>query len=480
MNKNNNEIIIQKNKLAYLIISFVQGITTISDLAVQYFFKDVLLLQPAEMSRVMSILMIPWIIKPILGLITDLVPIFGYRRKVYICGCGFISIICWVLLAYSVPGLIKTTIYLFIISLAFSFASVLGEAIVVELSNLEEDDPTEKAKHYVSLFFLCKNIGVLIASFFKGYLVEILTMKQMFLFAALVPMLTFIAGLILVEKRIQTKDDKSISINQDVKENLLEKDDKNNIVLEKKQLIKEFLWFIKKKEAYIPAIYVVILFASPNFGDPLFYYMTNFLFFTPSELGIISLMSTIGVLFAIISYRHYFKKFTFKVIVGLSASLYFLFTFIALLLVLRFNISIGVSDFTVCVLGFMFLSVLGELSMMPMLSLACLICPKNLEATVYSFFMSALNLGLLISILSGSVLTQYLGVTANNFQNLPDLIVISNIGKLVPIALLFFIDNKYFEPAENKDIVIRENKEVIEDSAEVLNNPGENIKKLII
>ena len=83
---NTKKIIKKKfnNKLCYLLISFHSGICTLSELAIQYYFKDTLKLQPGSMSRILSISSIPWTIKPIFGLITDLCPIFGYRRKFYI------------------------------------------------------------------------------------------------------------------------------------------------------------------------------------------------------------------------------------------------------------------------------------------------------------------------------------------------------------------------------------------------------------
>ena len=35
----------------------------------------------------------------------------------------------------------------------------------------------------------------------------------------------------------------------------------------------------------------------------------------------------------------------------------------------------------------------NNVTTMPMLTLACILCPKNLEGSVYAMFMSALNLG---------------------------------------------------------------------------------------
>jgi folate/biopterin transporter len=474
-NQDYRQKVIDSNKLSYLIISFSQGITSIADLAVQFYFKDVLLLQPAQMSLIFSLLMLPWVIKPLLGLLTDLVPIFGFRRKVYIMLCGLASIMAWLSMAFIVESVSGAIICLFINSLSLSFASVLGEAIVVELSNIEFEGNHEKAKNYVSLFFLCKHIGILIASFFKGFLLEIMTINHIFLLSCFVPVFIFFAGLNLIE----------IDKYYEYKETLLEhiqvvqskKVAEDN--LSKIRLIKEFFKFIKRKEAYIPAIYVVILFATPNFGDTFFYYMTNFLGFQPVQLGLIALATTIGVLTALISYRAYFKTWSFKLLVTVSTFLYFVFTFLCLILVLRYNLIIGIPDLAVCIFGYAFLSILGELSMLPMLSLACMICPKSLEGTVYSFFMSSLNLGQCLSTLFGASLTSALGITATDFTRLPHLIMISNLCNLVPILVLYFIDDKYLEPKSNIELDISKDSEYLADQEELMNNESTKLYRLL-
>ncbi|GKD37935.1 probable folate-biopterin transporter 2, partial [Tanacetum coccineum] len=49
----------------------------------EYYMKDVQKVQPSEAQAYSGITNIPWIIKPIWGLLTDVVPILGYRRRPY-------------------------------------------------------------------------------------------------------------------------------------------------------------------------------------------------------------------------------------------------------------------------------------------------------------------------------------------------------------------------------------------------------------
>lgn len=56
--------------------------------SVQYYMKDVQKLQPSEAQFYSGIIQIPWIIKPLWGLMTDIVPIFRLRRRPYFIFAG--------------------------------------------------------------------------------------------------------------------------------------------------------------------------------------------------------------------------------------------------------------------------------------------------------------------------------------------------------------------------------------------------------
>lgn len=49
----------------------------------EYYMKDVQKVQPSESQVYSGIASIPWIVKPLWGLLTDVLPIYGYRRRPY-------------------------------------------------------------------------------------------------------------------------------------------------------------------------------------------------------------------------------------------------------------------------------------------------------------------------------------------------------------------------------------------------------------
>lgn len=66
-----------------------QGVSIgLSKVSIQYYMKDEQKLQPSEAQIYFGIIQIPWIIKPLWGLLTDIVPILGYRRRPYFIFAG--------------------------------------------------------------------------------------------------------------------------------------------------------------------------------------------------------------------------------------------------------------------------------------------------------------------------------------------------------------------------------------------------------
>ena len=447
-----NEVIKKYNKLSYLLIAFHQGVSYISQLAVQYFFKDELKIEPHHLAQINSIIHIPWAIKPILGLITDLLPIFGYRRKVYIILCGIINLMCWLYMTFYTNTATMACVMIFLINLTLSFCSVLGEAVVVELSKMETEDQESKAKDFVSLFFLARTVGELLSSYLKGLFVDIMPLRTIFFISSFIPVLLVISGFMLIEN----KSNESNSLQEEEQTNLMERQSESQSEPtqpnpQTKNLFQEFMTFICQKYILIPLMFIIVFKATPSYYDPFFYFITNELKINATDLGKISFFSTIAILIAILVYKTYMKNFNFKNMIIIGTIISFVISFACFLLVLRVNIKMGISDFWLLLFTNSFLSMVGEFVLLPILSLACVLCPKNLEGTVYSVFMSSLNLGGILSSLNGGILTSMMGISTKNYDNLHWLVFVSKISSLLPLPMLCCIDDKYFHSEKKEE-----------------------------
>ena len=68
-----------------------------------------------------------------------------------------------------------------------------------------------------------------------------------------------------------------------------------------------------------------------------------------------------------------------------------------IIIICRENVALGIPDKLFCIGDSIILQIIGELNMLPILVLACRMCPKNIEGTMYALIMSTLNLGSLLS-----------------------------------------------------------------------------------
>jgi hypothetical protein len=102
------------------------GVIELSRLAINYLFKDDFLLDPYEMSLIMGITSIPWVIKPLWGYTSDTFPILGYRRKSYLVFLSFVQTFLWLVLTFWATNIYLTVFILLMIELCISFCNVIG------------------------------------------------------------------------------------------------------------------------------------------------------------------------------------------------------------------------------------------------------------------------------------------------------------------------------------------------------------------
>ena len=406
-------------------------------MALSYLYKDDFLLSPSDVAKINSICLIPWIIKPVYGLISDSIPIFGYRRKPYLFIFGVLGSVCWILMSFSANTITKAVTFILIGQVCTAFCNVIGEALVDETSQRQKDvDPEAGAKN-VSMFFLIKSVGSLMTAFSSGALLEIMDKRNVFLITASFPLILVISSILLKESTESNDNDIEITNYQTI-ESEVKYSNKNNHPEFKKQF-NLFISFIKLDQIYKPVIFIFIYIATPSYGDPMFYFYTNELKFTPSIMGRLKLIYGIASVLGIMIYNKYLKNISFKKIMFWSTIISMIFNMLSIVVVTRINLLIGITDFWFCITADALTIALAEINSMPLLVLACNLCPKNIEGTLYAFLMSVNNFGYLASNQFGALLTNILGITNTNFKNLSWLIVISNIILVLPLPALSLI-----------------------------------------
>ena len=162
-----------------------------------HWFKETLNWDPVTISASLSILDIPWIIKPLWGAISDFVPLFGYRRRPYLVIASVTAFLAfaWVATidtaATMVPALTVTAI-------AMAVSSTLCGALLVETGQR-----SNQSASFVNQQWLWFNIAQMISVLVAGYLIEIFSptgaLHVAASIAAVAP-LTIIAGVWLIKR----------------------------------------------------------------------------------------------------------------------------------------------------------------------------------------------------------------------------------------------------------------------------------------
>lgn len=154
---------------------------------------------------------------------------------------------------------------------------------------------------------------------------------------------------------------------------------------------------MKKPFIYKPILFILMFMMTPNSGSAMFFFYTNRLGFEPEFIGMMKLFGSAGQLLAILLYNQYLKGIPFKKFFIASTFVCVLCGMTMLVLVTRANVALGIPDKAFSLGDTAIIQIIGELNILPILVLACRLCPKKIEATMYAMIMSTLNLGSLIS-----------------------------------------------------------------------------------
>ncbi|HEY9769395.1 MAG TPA: folate/biopterin family MFS transporter [Coleofasciculaceae cyanobacterium] len=399
--------------LAILTVYFVQGILGLARLAVSFFLKDDLGLTPAEVAALTGITALPWIIKPLFGFVSDGLPIFGYRRRPYLILAGLLGSASWVALATLVDNALTATLVILLTSLSVAISDVIVDSLIVERAR---EESLSQSGSLQSLSWGASALGGLLTAYFSGLLLQHLSSDRVFEITAAFPLIISAVAWIIAEEKVD-------------KDNL---EGKSPVKGQMKQL-----WSaLKQKQVWLPIAFLFVWQATPTADSAFFFFSTNELGFEPEFLGRVRLVTSLASLIGIFLFQRYLKTVPFRKILGWSTVIAAVLGMTTLLLVTHTNRALGIDDRWFSLGDSLILSVVGQITWMPVLVLSARLCPKGVEATLFALLMSIWNLSGLLSHEFGALLTSWLGVTENNFDQLWLLVTITNLSTLLPLPFL--------------------------------------------
>ncbi|KAK8919343.1 putative folate-biopterin transporter 2 [Platanthera zijinensis] len=156
-------------------------------------------------------------------------------------------------------------------------------------------------------------------------------------------------------------------------------------------------------------------------------------------VGFIFSIGSIGSLFGVLLYQNLLKDYPFRDLLFWVQLLTGFAGMLDLILVLRLNLKLGMPDYLFVVIDECVSQMIWRIKWMPLLVLSSKLCPSGIEGTFFALLMSIDNAGLLSSSWGGGLLLHLLKVTRTEFRNLWTAILIRNILRVFPLALLFLV-----------------------------------------
>ncbi|GER31063.1 major facilitator superfamily protein [Striga asiatica] len=408
--------------IAVAMVYFVQGVLGLSRLAVNFYLKDDLHLDPAETAVVSGVSSLPWLVKPLYGFISDSFPLCGYRRRSYLVLSGVLGAFSWSMMATIVDSKYSVALCILLGSLSVAFSDVVVDSMVVERARGESQSVSGSLQ---SLCWGSSAFGGIVSSYFSGSLVDAYGVRFVFGLTALLPLITSAVAVLVKEQPLHDSTKKLNTLS----------DSAGLLGCSKYSLIQ--LWdAVKQPNVFLPTLFIFLWQATPQSDHAMFYFITNELRFTPEFLGRVKLVTSIASLVGVGIYNGFLKDVRLRKMFLVTTVIGSVLGMTQVFLVSGLNRKFGISDEWFAVGDSLILTVLGQVSFMPVLVLAAKLCPEGMEATLFATLMSISNGGSVLGGLIGAGLTQLFGVTKDKFDNLTWLIILCNLSSLLPLPLL--------------------------------------------
>jgi MFS family permease len=362
--------------LFFGLVYVVEGIGQTGGLIAQplnYYLKQTFGWTPVQVSAYLTILNLPWIIKPVYGIVSDFLPLFGYRRKSYliIANAAATVAFCWVT-QITEPGAL--IFVLLLTAYAMAISSTLCGAILVENGQRLGASDT-----FVNQQWLWFNIAALASGFIGGQLAERLppdaALHAAAVIVAVAPLVVVFTGWYLISEP------------------------KSSIYLpEMKKTFAGLVTAFTQRELWFVAAFLFLYYLSPGLGTPLYYHMTDELKFSQLYIGILGSISSAGWIAGALLYRRLFKGISAKNLLNLSILLGTLTaaSFIFLL-----------DEAAAAIINF-FSGFAGMIAFVATLTLAADYCPHRAEGFAFAALMSITNFSGALSDNIGSFLYEHL------------------------------------------------------------------------
>jgi MFS family permease len=355
---------------------------------------------PVQIAASLAVLDVPWIVKPFYGMLSDFLPLFGYRRRSYLllANVGAIAAFLWTTQALTPAPIVFA---LLLTSIAMAASSTVCGALLVE-----NGQKHRASAAFINQQWLWFNVAVMVATLLGGELIEYLSPEGALHAAAGIAAAAPIA---IVVSCVWLVDEAPAGIN----------------IAEFRRALRGFLETFRSRTLWLVAAFLFFYYFSPGFGTPLYFHMTDHLHFSQGMIGLLSSVSAGGWVAGGLIYRYRLSAMASRALLNLSI-------WAGTLSTLAF---LGLVDETSAIAIYFLNGVAGMIANIATLALAADHCPRHSEGFAFAALMSVMNVATPLHDTIGALLYEHV------FDNrLAPLIVVSAAFTAVVFLLIPLLD----------------------------------------
>jgi predicted MFS family arabinose efflux permease len=377
----------------FAVVYFAQGMWYLPNQAVTIVLKE-RGLSAGQVADFFFISTVPWLIKPVYGLVSDFVPLFGRRRQSYLlltsalaAGAGFV-------LGLGVEPTYGWLAGLFtVMALGLAFTDVLVDALMVETGK-----PLGLTGAFQAVQWGAIEAASILVGEVGGYLAQQRSLSTAFVVAASFPLLCFAMTLGFVREAPVRSEREAF-----------------------RETMRSIRLALAEREIWIVAGFIFFYNFSPSFGPALVFYQTDTLGFSQQFIGHLGALSAIAGVIGAFVYAPLSRRVPLRHLInwsigaGVVATLAYLGyrgTWSALVIEIAFG---GV----------------GMITQLAFLDLAAKSCPRHVEATFFALLMSVFN--------GGAQLSQNVGGRLYDWYGYTPLVLISAVFTALAWVLVPFV-----------------------------------------
>jgi MFS family permease len=364
----------QRLALLFGIVYFAQGMWYLPNQTITIVLKE-RGLSAAEVATFFTITTVPWLIKPVYGLISDFVPLLGSRRRNYFLLSSAVSAAAGLALALIGEHAYWPLALLFtLMGLGLAFTDVLTDALMVEAGRARGLTGAFQSIQWAGIYAASIAVGII-----GGQFAEARNLPGVFAVAACFPLVSFLMALRFVHEPPVPPGREAFQ-----------------------ETMRAIRAAFGERDVWIVAGFILFWTFSPSFGPSLLYYQTDVLRFSQTFIGGLASLGAAAAVVGAFVYAPLSRRVPLlrlivaAIIVGTAGTLaYLLYRSVAAAVII--DITYGFA---------------GMMVQLAFLDLAAKACPRRVEATFFALLMSVYNLGQQGSQIVGGWLYDRLGFEA--------------------------------------------------------------------